>query len=69
MIEGIHKGGVVLMDHGVKVGERKEWKTRPEWVVDKRKGGWDKGFHEVKNCSGGDARASYGRLFECVIET
>lgn len=48
MIEGIHKGGAVLMDHRVKVGERKEWKMRLEWVVDKRKGGWDKGFHEVK---------------------
>lgn len=48
MIEGIHEGGVVLVDHGVKVGERTEWKMRPEWVVDKRKGGWDKGFREVK---------------------
>lgn len=32
MIEEIHKGGIIIMDYGVKVELRRVWKTRLERV-------------------------------------
>ena len=42
---------------GCNYGPWSEWKAGLGWI-DKWKCGWDRGLHEGKDCSGGDARAS-----------
>lgn len=52
MIEDICKGGIIIMDHGIRVGHRREWKTGLGWVDDEQV------VDEVRACSGGDTGAS-----------